>query len=53
MENTSDFRKEDNPLFPIQLEVWDGFIFINFDQNAEPLATYLGDFKRAFPQIQL
>jgi phenylpropionate dioxygenase-like ring-hydroxylating dioxygenase large terminal subunit len=29
-------------LKPVRCDVWQGFIFINFDDNAKPLAEYLG-----------
>ena len=29
-------------LAPVRCEVWEGFIFINFDNNAAPLTDYLG-----------
>ena len=31
---------------PVRCEVWEGFIFINFDNDAEPLVDYLGDFAK-------
>ena len=30
----------------MRCEVWEGFIFINFDNDAEPLTEYLGDFAK-------
>jgi choline monooxygenase len=44
MDKTEGFRLEDNGLVPLRLETWGGFIFINFDRDAEPLLDYLGDF---------
>ncbi len=29
-------------LTPVRAECWGGFVFVNFDQNAAPLAQYLG-----------
>ncbi|MEA2331014.1 MAG: hypothetical protein QOH58_1152 [Thermoleophilaceae bacterium] len=40
---TADFDKKDYPLFGVQLEVYEGFVFINFDENATPLAPRLSD----------
>ncbi len=37
-----DVDKSDYGLVPVRCEVWEGFIFINFDQNAQPLVDYLG-----------
>jgi len=43
MDATKDFDPSQWHLMPIRLESWAGFIFINFDQAAQPLMTYLGD----------
>jgi phenylpropionate dioxygenase-like ring-hydroxylating dioxygenase large terminal subunit len=48
MELTEGFRKEDFPLYSVRLEIWGGFIFVNLDDNAESLASYLGDFVSRF-----
>jgi Rieske 2Fe-2S family protein len=48
MEKTMGFRKEDYPLLPVRLEMWGGFVFVNFDSRAESLSSYLGDFKEKF-----
>ena len=39
-----DLEKAKFGLVPLRCEVWEGFIFINFDNDAEPLVDYLGDF---------
>ena len=39
-----DLDKSDYGLVPVRCEVWEGFIFVNFDNDAEPLTEYLGDF---------
>jgi phenylpropionate dioxygenase-like ring-hydroxylating dioxygenase large terminal subunit len=39
-----DVDKADYGLKPIRCEVWEGFIFVNFDDDAEPLEDYLGEF---------
>ncbi|RZT12151.1 Rieske-like 2Fe-2S protein [Mycobacterium sp. BK558] len=39
-----DVDKADYPLKPVRCEIWEGFIFVNFDDDAEPLEDYLGDF---------
>ena len=31
-------------LMPVRAEVWEGFIFVNFDDKAGPLREYLGEF---------
>lgn len=43
MDATAGFNLADWHLTPIRLESWGGFIFINFDSAAKPLANYLGD----------
>ena len=42
MERTEEFAKADWGLPPLAVEEWLGFIFVNFDVNAEPLAPTLG-----------
>ena len=39
MERTEGFDKTHYGLIPIRLESWDGFVFINFDPDAAPLAS--------------
>ena len=39
-----DIDKADYPLKPVRCEVWEGFIFVNFDDNAVSLEEYLGEF---------
>jgi len=41
MERTRDFDKSDWGLPRLRLEIWNGFVFINFDKEAEPLAPTL------------
>lgn len=43
MQEAEDFKKENIALGTIRLEIWGGFIFINFDDKADDLLTYLGD----------
>ena len=37
-----DIDKSQYGLVPVRCEVWEGFIFVNFDNNAKPLTDYLG-----------
>ncbi|OHV06381.1 aromatic ring-hydroxylating oxygenase subunit alpha [Mycobacterium talmoniae] len=37
-----DVDKSDYGLVPVRCEVWEGFIFVNLDDNAGPLTEYLG-----------
>ena len=43
MEDTAGFDTADYSLIPLRLESWAGFLFVNFDDGAAPLADYLGD----------
>ncbi len=46
-EKISDFAAADNGLFPIQLDTWQGFVFVNLDAQAPPLLDYLADLPAA------
>jgi len=48
MEETARFDKREHGLVPLRLESWAGFLFVNFDENAEPLSDYLGDLPEKF-----
>ncbi|WP_067862950.1 aromatic ring-hydroxylating oxygenase subunit alpha [Nocardia shimofusensis] len=37
-----DLDKNKFGLKPVRCEVWEGFIFVNLDENAKPLTEYLG-----------
>jgi len=37
------FNKSEHGLRPIQVDMWEGLIFVNLDADAMPLLTYLGD----------
>ena len=37
------FDRSTMGMVPIRVATWGQFIFVNFDQNAEPLSAYLGD----------
>ena len=41
MERTEDFEKSEWGLPKLQVEEWQGFIFVNFNRDAEPLAPTL------------
>lgn len=34
-------HNEDLPLFPVRVDAWGPLVFVNLDENAEPLADYL------------
>src|SRR3954447_13633567 len=41
-----DLDKAKFGLIPVRAEVWEGFIFVNLDPDAEPLHDYLGRFAK-------
>jgi choline monooxygenase len=43
IEGVEFFDRSTMGMVPLRLETWEQFIFVNFDQNAEPLATYLAE----------
>jgi len=43
MEETAGFNKKDFGLTELRLELWGGFLFLNFDHDAAPLSDWLGD----------
>lgn len=40
---TMDIDKSQYGLFPARCEVWRGFVFVNLDENAVPVSTWLQD----------
>jgi choline monooxygenase len=45
-EGVENFDRAQNGLVPIRVETWECFIFINLDNNAAPLAEFLGGLTR-------
>lgn len=45
MERTAGFDKKDYPLPAVQVELWQGFVFVNFDPAAAPLAPTLSRYE--------
>ena len=45
MERAEGFNKHDWPLARFRSEVWEGFIFVNLDGKASPLAEQYSDFQ--------
>jgi phenylpropionate dioxygenase-like ring-hydroxylating dioxygenase large terminal subunit len=43
VEGVEFFDRSMMGMVPLRLETWEQFIFVNFDQSAEPLAAYLGE----------
>jgi len=44
MNGTQAFAKSDFPLLPVRLEAYQGFLFINLDDQAAPVADQFADF---------
>jgi choline monooxygenase len=42
VEGVEFFDRSTMGMFPLRCETWEQFIFVNFDSNAEPLSTFLG-----------
>jgi len=53
MERTADFDKAAHCLPALQVEVWQGFVFVNFDPAAEPLAPRLATLGAALANYDL
>jgi choline monooxygenase len=53
MAGVAGFNMADNNLISFRTELWGGFIFINFDENAEPLLSWLGDLPEFLSSYQL
>jgi len=43
VEGLEFFDRSTMGMVPLRLETWEQLIFVNFDQNVEPLSTYLGE----------
>ncbi len=43
MQNAANFNKSDWPLTALRSEIWNGFVFINFDGTAAPVAEHYAD----------
>ena len=48
MAASKDFDKNDYPLVSVKTAMWAGFVFVNFDKEAEPLEAFLGNLPQAF-----
>ncbi len=45
MERTEGFDKQDFPLATLRVEQWQGFVFVNLDRDAKPLAPTLAAYE--------
>ena len=48
MEQTLDFDAADYPLLSLPVATWDGFLFIHYHSQPEPLAQHLGNMPEKF-----
>ena len=53
MEQTEDFDRSEWPLPEIRVEIWQGFLFINFDRDAAPLSPRLTGLDELFGRYRL
>tara|TARA_R110000787_G_scaffold6137_10_gene21760 strand:- start:21051 stop:22235 length:1185 start_codon:yes stop_codon:yes gene_type:complete len=51
MDETEDFDRKACKLPTIRLEIWRGWMFINFDINAKPLSEYVASLEEDFGYI--
>ena len=52
MDDIADFDLDDCRMTPIKADVWEGWVFINFDEDAEPLTDFVADFASHFGVFQ-
>ncbi len=52
MERTEDFDKKDFALPALEVELWQGFVFVNFDLDAAPLAPTLAQYEPYLEQLR-
>jgi len=48
-----EFRKEDYPLLPVQVDTWGCFVFATLDPQTMPLSEWLGDLPQRFARYPL
>ena len=52
IEGAEFFDRSTMGMVPLRLETWEQLIFVNFDQNAEPLSTHLGEIPQQARRFQ-
>lgn len=52
VEGVEFFDRSSMGMVPVRVETWEQFIFVNFDAQAEPLATYLGNIPEQVKSFQ-
>jgi len=53
MEEAKDFNMNEHNLPSFRTEIWAGFVFINFDEDAKPLLECLGDLPERFRDYKM
>jgi choline monooxygenase len=41
-DGVKNFERQDNGLVPVKVDIWEAFIFVSLDPQAQPLRTFLG-----------
>jgi choline monooxygenase len=41
-DGVKNFERQDNGLVPVKVDIWEAFIFVSLNPQAEPLRTFLG-----------
>jgi choline monooxygenase len=41
-DGVKNFERQENGLVPVKVEIWEAFVFVNLDPQAEPLQKFLG-----------
>ena len=52
-DGVKNFDRQENGLVRIKVEIWESFVFVNLDPNAEPLATFLGGLVKRCQPLEL
>ncbi len=52
MDDVKGFDAGDCRLRPLRLGVWEGWVFVNFDEHAAPLADFIAEFAEEFGVFQ-
>jgi choline monooxygenase len=53
MDKTVDFKVEDYRLKEVHWEIWQGFIYVSLNENAEPVSSRLSEFEKIIEQYQV
>ena len=48
MQGAQGFEKADYPLLELAVEVWDGFVFVHYGSDPQPLSEHLGNLAQTF-----